>query len=99
MIDLTRLNKVINICKELKDVLPKLKDDVPQEEAEAYRKLVLECASKQNPISVLTHGKYGFMCPCCKTPFALEREDIFVYDMKPPKYCEHCGQKVDWSKV
>lgn len=54
---------------------------------------------KDIPKKVVEVGKYGFCCPKCEGDFGLEKEDIFVYDMPMPKYCEHCGQKLDWSDL
>ena len=55
-------------------------------------KNVKEIAKK--PIEI---GKYGFGCPRCNEDLGLEKEDIYVYDMTPPKYCSNCGQKLDWE--
>lgn len=40
--------------------------------------------------------KYNFYCPSCGKDLGLEREDISVYDMEPPKFCENCGKALDW---
>ena len=58
---------------------------------------VKEALEKQTPKKPLEHGKYGFACPSCKQKLGIEREDISVYDMKPPEHCEPCGQALDWS--
>lgn len=48
----------------------------------------------RKPIKI---GKYGFGCPNCKDDLGLEEEDIYIYDMTPPKYCSNCGQRLDWK--
>ena len=48
----------------------------------------------KKPIEI---NKYDFGCPCCNEDLGLEKEDIYVYDMIPPKYCSNCGQKLDWE--
>lgn len=53
--------------------------------------------TKEVPHKVVEVGKYGFCCPRCREDLKLGKEDIFIYDMPTPKYCEHCGQKLDWS--
>lgn len=58
----------------------------------AELKNVKEIAKK--PIEI---DKYRFGCPCCNEDLGLEKEDIYVYDMTPPKYCSNCGQKLDWE--
>ena len=57
----------------------------------------LEALEKQKPKRVVEFGKYGFKCPCCNEDLGLEREDILIYDMTPPKYCDNCGQMLDWN--
>lgn len=54
-------------------------------------------SARDIPKKVVEVGKYGFCCPNCKEDFGLEKEDICIYEMTPPIYCEHCGQKLDWS--
>ena len=41
--------------------------------------------------------KYHVSCPLCKNELGIAREDISVYDMTPPNFCENCGQALDWS--
>lgn len=59
--------------------------------------VAIKALEKQIPKKVLKFGKYGFNCPCCKEDLGLESEDIFIFDMTPPKYCDNCGQKLDWE--
>lgn len=61
------------------------------------REICHKALEKQIPKKPLAHGKYGFDCPSCKQKLNVEREDISVYDMKPPEHCEPCGQALDWS--
>ena len=57
----------------------------------------LEALEKQKPKTVAEYGKYGFKCPCCNEDLGLEREEILIYDMTPPKYCDNCGQMLNWE--
>lgn len=57
----------------------------------------LEALRKQIPQTIVESGKYGFKCPCCNVIFGIEKEDILVFDMDPPKHCENCGQMLDWD--
>lgn len=52
---------------------------------------------KQMPKKPVAYGKYNFICPVCKQKLSIEREDISIYDMTPPKHCDCCGQALDWS--
>ena len=52
---------------------------------------------KANKLTPISSGKYGFICPFCKEDLGIESEDIFVYDMTPPNFCEKCGQALDWG--
>jgi hypothetical protein len=56
--------------------------------------LVLARDIPKKPIEI---GKYNFGCPCCNEDLGLEADDIYIYDMTPPKYCSNCGQKLDWK--
>lgn len=61
------------------------------------KKWLIEACKKQIPEKVIEYGKYGFKCPCCNEDLGLEREDILIYDMTPPKYCDNCGQMLYWK--
>ena len=58
---------------------------------------IISALEKQTPKKVLESGKYGFACPNCKEEFGIQKEDIYIYDMDPPKYCSNCGQKLGWE--
>jgi hypothetical protein len=57
----------------------------------------INALDKQIPMKILEVGKYNFACPGCNEVLGLEKEDIYIYEMDPPKYCEHCGQRLDWE--
>lgn len=60
-------------------------------------RLAVEALEKQIPKKPIPKGKYHFSCPLCKNELGIAREDISVYDMTPPNFCENCGQALDWS--
>lgn len=64
-----------------------------------YANIVLKAIYKTVDLKPVVHGKYGFICPFCKTDLGIETEDITVYDVDPPKHCKECGQALDWSDV
>ena len=60
--------------------------------------MAIDALGKQVPKKPFEVGKYGFGCPCCNEVLGLEKEDIYIYEMTPPKHCEECGQALDWSE-
>lgn len=62
-------------------------------------RLAMTALEKQIPKKVIPKGKYHFSCPLCKNELGIAREDISVYDMTPPNFCENCGQALDWSDI
>ena len=87
MTDSAILQEIINYDKENKICDVYLLD----------KSFVKNALEKQIPKKVIKQGKYSFVCPYCKQDLGIEQEDISVYDMTPPKHCEHCGQALDWS--
>ena len=79
--------------EELKD--GKCSDNCRQ--CNAYE-VAVEALEKQIAKKPIAQGKYSFVCPVCKQDLGIEREDISVYDMTPPRHCE-CGQALDWSDM
>ena len=59
--------------------------------------IAIDALEKQMPKKPIPKGKYHFSCPLCKNELGIAREDISVYDMTPPNFCENCGQALDWS--
>lgn len=51
--------------------------------------IVIKATKKQIPIKVRLINCYGFKCPCCGTGYLKGK----------PKYCDNCGQKLDWREV
>lgn len=73
--------------------LGKVQFNVPQYHA------VIKALEKQIPkkvISIIYRGDYK--CPTCKNYIDITDDDLYVYEIEPPKYCNECGQALDWSK-
>ena len=70
-----------------------------RDERPANKVIALACKAleKQIPKKPIPKGKYHFSCPLYKNELGIAREDISVYDMTPPNFCENCGQDLDWS--
>lgn len=62
-----------------------------------YTETAVKALYKANKLTPIPSGKYRFKCPSCKEELGIEREDISVYDMTPPNFCEKCGQAFDWG--
>ena len=73
--------------------------DIFKEPVTSYAEIAIKAINRQIPNKVIEFGKYGFKCPCCNEELGLEKEGIFIYDIPTPKYCENCGQALDWKSV
>lgn len=72
--------------------LGKVQFNVPQYHA------VIKALEKQIPkkvISIIYRGDYK--CPTCKNYIDITDDDLYVYEIEPPKYCDECGQALDWG--
>lgn len=94
----------------IQEAIEKIKDIL--EEATAYKNAVcyvtsndeeilrmsIEALEKRIPkkpteIHEVEDGSFytlSFMCPSCAT--------AIIFQPHKPKYCKHCGQKLDWSE-
>ena len=60
--------------------------------------LAMKAVRKQIPKKPMCEGtdeQDDYFCPSCKEPLCSIGDTIF-WDMKP-KYCEECGQALDWD--
>lgn len=76
-----------------------LQKDVMRAEKE-NKELKAELAKatlKQTPMKPLCNDKHYYDCPKCHEDIGLTDDDIYIYDMTPPKYCDNCGQALDWG--
>ena len=44
-------------------------------------------------------GKQHYACPLCDSILNISYDDIFVYEMPLPNYCETCGQYLEWENI
>ena len=52
---------------------------------------------KQIPKKPVSYDRHYFKCPACGEDLGKDEDAIYVYQETPPNFCEHCGQKIDWS--
>lgn len=61
-------------------------------------KIVIEALEKQIPKKVIKPCKGTYKCPTCENYIYVTDDDMYVYGIEPPKYCDECGQVIDWGK-
>lgn len=59
--------------------------------------LAIEALEKQMPKRVIRPYKGNYKCPTCENYIYITDDDLYVYGIEPPKYCDECGQALDWS--
>ena len=52
---------------------------------------------KQIPKRAISIYKGNYKCPTCENYIDITDDDLYVYEIEPPKYCDECGQALDWS--
>ena len=52
---------------------------------------------KQIPKKAISVYKGNYRCPTCEKYINITDDDLYVYGIKPPKYCDECGQALDCS--
>lgn len=60
-------------------------------------KIATSAIEKQIPKKPINVEKHYYECPCCKQDLGVSDDDIFVYENPIKKYCNNCGQALDWS--
>lgn len=87
-----KLHKLFSVANEAGEELVAIKN-IPVE----YLGFAIEALEKQIPKKPydVTEKEYddfyylGFICPSCN--------EAAVYQPYRPKFCKHCGQRIDWS--
>lgn len=54
--------------------------------------LAIEALEKQIPKRAISTYKENYKCPTCEKYIDITDDDLYVYEIKPPKYCDECGQ-------
>lgn len=59
-----------------------------------------EIVSERHNISLraIPFRKGDYICPTCRTILNITDDDLYVYGIEPPKYCDECGQALDWGE-
>ena len=59
--------------------------------------MAIQALEKQIPKRVIRPYKGNYKCPTCENYIYITDDDLYVYGIEPPKYCDECGQALDWS--
>ena len=60
-------------------------------------KLAIKALEKQIPARAIPFCKGDYICPTCRTIINITDDDLYVYGIEPPKYCDECGQALNWG--
>lgn len=71
--------------------LGKVQFNVPQYHA------VIKALEKQIPKRTISVYKGNYKCPTCGNYIDITDDDLYIYEIEPPKYCDECGQALDWE--
>ncbi len=60
--------------------------------------MAIKALEKQIPARAIPFCKGDYICPTCRTILNITDDDLYVYGIEPPKYCDECGQALDWGE-
>lgn len=95
MTDKEALERTVNyIERQTKDERVYSSKDENIDFAETIKKAL----EKQIPKGAISAYKGNYNCPTCKKYINITDDDLCAYGIEPPKYCDECGQALDWSE-
>ena len=68
------------------------KDDIIE-----CRETCHKALEKQIPKKAISTYKGHYKCPTCENYIDITDDDLYVYEIEPPKCCDECGQALDWG--
>ena len=84
-----------------KEAIEILKEEHDYAQLLSYVNQALEMAikalEKQIPKQAISIYKENYKCPTCENYIDITDDDLYVYEIEPPKCCDECGQALDWS--
>ena len=84
-----------------KEAIEILKEEHDYAQLLSYVNQALEMAikalEKQIPKKAISTYKGHYKCPTCENYIDITDDDLYVYEIEPPKCCDECGQALDWS--
>lgn len=58
--------------------------------------ILQELVDKATPMKPFKESLQDYLCPICESYLSYDGLNDPIEEA--PKYCSHCGQKIDWSK-
>lgn len=59
--------------------------------------MAIKALEKQIPKRAISTYKGNYKCPTCENYIDITDDDLYVYEIEPPKCCAECGQALDWG--
>lgn len=59
--------------------------------------IAIKALEKQIPKRAISIYKGNYKCPTCENYIDITDDDLYVYEIEPPKCCDECGQALDWG--
>lgn len=59
--------------------------------------MAIKALEKQIPKKAISTYKGHYKCPTCENYIDITDDDLYVYEIEPPKCCDECGQALDWG--
>lgn len=59
--------------------------------------MAIKALEKQIPKGAISAYKGNYKCPTCGNYIDITEDDLYVYEIESPKYCDECGQALDWG--
>ena len=72
-------------------------DGTPEGDLMLALDMGIAALEKQIPKRAISIYKGNYRCPTCKNYIDITDDDLYVYEIEPPKYCDECGQALDWG--
>lgn len=60
--------------------------------------MAIKALEKQIPKKAGSIYKGDYKCPTCENYVDITDDDLYIYEIEPPKYCDECGQALDWGE-
>ena len=62
-----------------------------------FAETIKKALEKQIPKRAISIYKGDYKCPTCENYIDITDDDLYIYEIEPPKCCDECGQALDWG--
>ena len=73
-------------------------DGTPEGDLMVALDMGIAALEKQIPKRAISIYKGNYKCPTCENYIDITDDDLYVYEIEPPKCCDECGQVLDWGE-